>query len=95
MPAYVLFGAYGGIGSELTRRLTAKKSNVVIAGRNPEKLESLSNETGATIYPVDVTVEEQVDECIKSATKQYGVIDGIVNCAGSLLIKPAHLTTGT
>ena len=37
-PSYLVFGATGGIGSELCRHLAAQGARLVLAGRNEEKL---------------------------------------------------------
>jgi NAD(P)-dependent dehydrogenase (short-subunit alcohol dehydrogenase family) len=72
MPAsYVILGAYGGIGSALARRLSARGDHLTLVGRQEEKLRSLAQELGA----------------------QGGQLDGIANCFGSLLLKPAHATS--
>ncbi len=34
-----------------------------------------------------------VEECVSTVLKKYGRIDGAANCAGSILLKPAHITT--
>jgi NAD(P)-dependent dehydrogenase (short-subunit alcohol dehydrogenase family) len=43
---------------------------------------------------VDATDPEAVDAVADAAAAALGGLDGIVNCAGSLLLKPAHLTSG-
>ena len=92
-PVIVVLGATGGIGSELCRRLAAKGARLLAAGRDPEKLAALAAETGAQTYTLDLTQPESVDQCIKQAVETFGRIDGVANCIGSLLLKPAHLTT--
>ena len=42
---------------------------------------------------VDATKFEQVDECFAEASKELGQVDGILNCVGSVLLKPAHTTS--
>lgn len=34
-----------------------------------------------------------VDACMALAVNHYGRLDGVANCVGSLLLKPAHLTS--
>src|SRR5436309_7602063 len=91
-PVYAILGATGGIGSELCRRLTAKGAQLLIAARDQEKLNVLAGETGALPFSLDAASFEQVDDCIAKAVEQYGRLDGIANCVGSLLLKPAHIT---
>ena len=44
MPATVILGAAGGIGSELSRRLADAGHDLLLAGRTKEKLEALAVE---------------------------------------------------
>jgi len=90
---YIVLGASGGIGSELCRRLRSDGENVLLLGRNEERLRELSEELDSPFYLVDVTAAEQVEECVGQAVAEIGTVDGIVNCVGSVLLKPAHLTT--
>jgi len=91
--SFVIIGATGGIGSVLARELSAAGASLLLAGRTPEQLAILGSELGALMSVVDATQAAQVDECVQEAVAQFGKIDGIVNCAGSLLLKPAHLTS--
>jgi NAD(P)-dependent dehydrogenase (short-subunit alcohol dehydrogenase family) len=42
---------------------------------------------------VEASDPDAVDACADAAVAALGGLDGIVNCAGSLILKPAHLTT--
>lgn len=89
MENVVIIGAAGGIGSALARRLAARGATLLLLGRNAASLEPLARELGATAQAVDAIVPEQVE----AAVSAFGPLTGIVNCAGSILLKPAHLTT--
>ena len=91
--AYVIFGAYGGIGSELARRLAAKGARLLLAGRDADKLHALANELNADHAIVDATDSQQIEAAVAQATSAFGTLYGIANCFGSLLLKPAHLTS--
>lgn len=91
-PVYVIFGAAGGIGSTLARKLAAGGSRLVLAGRSADTLEALTEEVGGLTCRVDATSFEEVETCIEQASERYGRIDGIVNAIGSILLKPAHRT---
>ncbi len=42
---------------------------------------------------MDATKTSEVEAAVNHAVEAYGRIDGIANCVGSLLLKPAHLTS--
>jgi NAD(P)-dependent dehydrogenase (short-subunit alcohol dehydrogenase family) len=88
--SYVVFGAAGGIGSELVRQLRRGGSNVLACGRNAEKLAEL---TDVETRVVDATSLDQAEQAVAFAVDRFGSLTGVVNCAGSILLKPAHLTT--
>ena len=92
-PSYVILGATGGIGSALTRRLAASGARLVIAGRDGDRLAALAGETGATTQLFEATELATVERCVNLGVECHGGVDGVVNCVGSLLLKPAHLTT--
>jgi len=86
---YVVTAAYGGIGSVLSRRLAADGHELLLIGRNGDKLAALC----AEIQTQYVVTDAAQLEAVESAVGAFGPIDGIVNCAGSILLKPAHITT--
>ncbi len=92
-PVYVVVGGTGGIGSEVCRRLCEKKLRVVAASRDQDKLSALSTATGVVPVVLDATSSDQVKQCFDQMAERYDRIDGVVNCVGSLLLKPAHLTS--
>ena len=91
-PVYVVLGATGGIGSELSRRLAEGGAKLVLGARNEEKLETLAEDLGALPVKLDATRSQEVDGLFAKAAEEHGRIDGAVNCVGSFMLKPAHLT---
>lgn len=89
--SYVIFGAYGGVGSALCRRLSKQGAHLLVAGRDEVRLASLAAEIGAESFCLDASNLRQVESCLHRATELYGSIHGVANCVGSLLLKPAHL----
>lgn len=92
-PVYVVLGATGGVGSVLCQSLAEKGAHVLAAARNQEKLELLANKTGISPFLIDATNPNSIDAAIKSALELYQKIDGVANCIGSILLKPAHITS--
>ena len=91
--AYVLLGAYGGIGSALARRLSAKGAKLTLVGRDEAKLTALADELQAHRLLADATQSTEVEAAISAAAVHHGELAGVANCFGSLLLKPAHLTS--
>ena len=73
----------------LARRLAAKGNRVLIAGRNPEKLEALAAEIGAVSLVLDARRAAEIHAGLERAVERFGRADGVANCGGSLLLKPA------
>ncbi len=92
-PAAFIFGATGGIGSALSRRLSAAGWRLALSARRAEPLARLSGELTAHAEITDATDAKAVEKAFFSACEKFGRLDGVVNCVGSVLLKPGHLTT--
>ena len=42
---------------------------------------------------MDAARSDQVEACLAESSTRHGRLDGVAHCVGSLLLKPAHLTT--
>ena len=84
-----IVGATGGIGSALARRLKADGHQVLLIGRTAASLNRLAGELDCPMAVADATEAEPLQQVLNSA----GPLQGIVNCAGRILLKPAHLTS--
>ena len=98
VPTYCVVGATGGIGAALCRRLAQRRANLLIAAREEGRLAGLTGELSALgsrvlSHPLDATRSEEVNAAVAAAVNEFGRIDGAVNLVGSILLKPAHLTT--
>lgn len=90
----VIIGATGGIGSLTARRLAAEGWRVALAGRSQDKVESLAQEIGTDLFGVfDATSGSQMDEFFRGLETQNFERITAINCVGSILLKPAHLTS--
>ncbi len=92
-PVYAVLGATGGVGAALAKRLAQTGATIVIAGRDADKLNTLPRELNGEATVVDATRFDQVEEWIHAIHERAGRLDGVANCVGSLLLKPAHLTS--
>lgn len=100
LPAYVILGAAGGIGSALCRLLAAKGAKLFLVGRTAETLESLADELrdlnsegDYLARAINATKSAEIDSAFAEAVEKFGPLAGATNLVGSILLKPAHLTT--
>lgn len=89
----VIIAGGSAIGTALARFLAERGARIALGGRDPSKLEPLASELDGVALAVDATKFADVEQCVQSAAEWGGRVDGVVNCAGSILLKPAHLTT--
>lgn len=85
----VIIGATGTTGSCLARRLVAKGKPVFLVGRDNERLQELASELNAGCAMADMSSSDSLMEAVAGA----GPVESFVNCIGSILLKPAHLTS--
>src|SRR5689334_15229203 len=90
---FLVLGATGGIGSAVSSLLVARGDCVLAAGRDPAKLAHLRAKHGVTALEADARDSGAVEMGVAGAAELTGHLDGVVNCVGSILLKPAHLTS--
>ena len=81
MAKYLVFAASSGIGQTVVEQLKADGHEAITTARSAAKIKP------------DFTVDASDFDAVEYVFEQVSQIDGVVNCAGSLLMKPAHLTT--
>ena len=89
---FVVFGASGAVGSAVARRLAVAGRSVIVAGRNPQRIQAVACECDCKWLECDVTVPGAIAACLDAACETHGDISGIANCVGSLKLAPAHAT---
>jgi NAD(P)-dependent dehydrogenase (short-subunit alcohol dehydrogenase family) len=93
-PVQLVIGAAGSAGSATVRRLAKDGARVVLAGRDEDAMRALADEVGADdVQVVDATDIAAVGSLVEGVVERHGQLDGVANLAGSVLIKPAHLTS--
>lgn len=87
----VVFGGTGAIGSAVCTRLVDQGVTVVSAARSAD----VASASAERLYhtPLDATDFDSVADAIQNIQSEHGQITGLVNAVGSMLLKPAHLTT--
>ncbi len=89
----LVLGATGSIGSAICRRLILRGNRVLAAGRNLARLDQLSSELGCDTVNVDADDMTTIEHAVDRTAELYGRIDGVANCIGTILLKPAHSTS--
>lgn len=86
---YVVTGGGSGIGKGVAAAVLAAGGDVVLVGRNADRLSAARDELvagegrGAVIYEsADVTAEDEVSRMVEVATAWRGRLNGVVHCAG-------------
>ena len=90
---FVVLGGAGSIGRALVRRLCHQGSRVVVGARNLDQALDLLHDCDCLFAEVNAGDAASVDACVQMAVAEYGGVSGVANCIGSVLLKPAHLTT--
>ncbi len=82
MARYLVIAASSGIGQAVVSQLRAAGNEVITTARTNDKIQPNHILDAADFAAVETVFE------------QAGPLDGVVNCAGSLLLRPAHTISG-
>ena len=82
----LIFGATGGVGSALARRLAGEGRALHLVGRDADTLTALGRELDAPTAQVDVMDPEQVQAAVDAAAAD-GRLGGVAYCVGSIVLK--------
>lgn len=78
----LITGATGGIGYEIARTLKEQGAQVIISGRNQEKLKQAEQELGVHGFKADVSKEKEVKALFEFALQEMETVNVLVNNAG-------------
>ena len=88
----VITGAGSGIGFAVADAFVLQGANVVLNGRNEDKLTRAAAQLGQpsqlAIIAGDVTKTETADRIVETAVERFGRVDVLVNNAGTFHTKP-------
>ena len=91
---YLIFAGASTIGTDLIEKLTNLGASVIFTSRSVEKAEIVSQKYHCDyIICNDISNFDEVDSIFKQVKEKFEEIDGVVNFAGSILIKAAHQTS--
>ncbi|OLO37874.1 2,4-dienoyl-CoA reductase [Alkalihalophilus pseudofirmus] len=91
----IITGGSSGMGKAMAKKFALNGANVVITGRNEERLEVARDEIqqfkGQVLtVPMDVRNPEQVKVMVEETVRAFGKIDHLVNNAAGNFICPAE-----
>jgi uncharacterized oxidoreductase len=79
----LITGGSAGIGLEIARLLSEKGNQVIITGRNAERLKkAASGLNNVTAIECDVTNESEVDRLVKRLHREFPTLSVLINNAG-------------
>lgn len=81
-------GAASGMGRAIAELFVQQGAAVAVLDRNTSGVEAVATEIGATGYGCDVSDRAAVNRVVRDAADALGGLDGVINAAGVLDIKP-------
>jgi NAD(P)-dependent dehydrogenase (short-subunit alcohol dehydrogenase family) len=89
----VVIGGTSGIGLTLAKGLAQAGANVIPTGRRVELIRSAANEIEkigrrSLVFPCDVTEKSSIEALFQAAIKQFGIVDILLNAAGTTKRSP-------
>ena len=81
-------GAASGMGRAIAEMFASEGAGLALLDLNSEGVQAVADELGAVGYACDVSDRDAVNAVVAKAGEALGGIDGIVNAAGILTIKP-------
>ncbi len=91
----IVTGGSNGMGKYMAQKFATEGANVVITGRNAERLaaakkRNCSRGWTGSYYTMDVRNPDDVDRMVKETDEQFGTIDFLVNNAAGNFITHAE-----
>lgn len=83
----LIFGATGGVGASLARKLHANGRQVYLAGRDEEQLNTLADELDAPSMVCDVLDSEAIEAVVEAAADTHA-LSGLAFAVGSIDLAP-------
>ncbi|NYF24060.1 2,4-dienoyl-CoA reductase [Sporosarcina sp. JAI121] len=91
----IVTGGSNGMGKYMAKKFVAEGAQVIITGRDSDRLKSAQEEIGdrAHLFQMDVRNVESVEALIAFTDEKFGRIDGLVNnAAGNFIVKAEDLS---
>ena len=87
--SFLVTGGASGLGESVVRAIVTQGGKVVIADLNESAGQALVNELGDNVRFVrcDVTSGDEVQAAVELAEKEFGGLQGSINCAGIAIVQ--------
>ena len=87
--SFLVTGGASGLGEAVVRAIVAKGGKVVIADLNESAGQALVDELGdnARFVRCDITSGDDVQAAVDMAEKEFGGLQGSINCAGIAIVQ--------
>ena len=89
----IITGASDGIGKAIALKLSEKKCNLILVGRNLDKLKKIKEEitkkrkNKIKVFSIDLSDQIKIKQLIKKIRNDKYSIDVLINCAGVFPVK--------
>lgn len=94
MANYIIIAATSEIGGDLITKLSDAGHSLYLTGRDESRLKDIADKVGCDHFQtLNADDFAAVDEAFGKAEETIGRLDGAVCLAGSVILKPAHLTS--
>lgn len=91
--SYVVLGGTSCVARALAERIHAAGGDLLLTTRSESSAAELAEQFSCETAVASADDSASIDGAVQLAMERFGKIDGVVNCMGSVLLKPAHLTT--
>lgn len=93
MSNYLVIAGSSDIGFTTAKKLIEQGHQVHLTGRSQTKMGELANQLNVSYSILEASDFLSVSQTFSDVKTKIGTINGVVNCAGSLFLKPAHLSS--
>lgn len=91
----IITGSTGGIGRELVKSLDKEGANLILISRSIDELKSLAKDLKGDphLFDCDFSDQKALEDLAKGLSKQFKVVDVLINAAGIGVYKPIEEAT--
>ncbi|MAJ44901.1 MAG: hypothetical protein CMF96_09200 [Candidatus Marinimicrobia bacterium] len=90
----IILGGTGSIGSAILNDLSKNTENsFYISSTNTDSLEKITEKYNCSGKVLDIMNHNSIESFFEDSTNYLESIDAVINCIGSILLKPMHLAT--